>query len=119
MGAQNFLRNRKILFQSEDIAISKSRLSQVNITKTSNKSDFLKISFFDFKSIEVSQFSFKCLETLAGILSGSIQKNLALIFFSLSAGRSADNYVLFFEKFEKKHIIVRKSVRRRRKKKSA
>ena len=42
------------LFQSEDIAISKSRLSYVNITKTSNKSDYLKMSIFDFKPIELS-----------------------------------------------------------------
>ena len=34
-------------------------------------------------------------------------------FFSLPAGRSADNYVLFFEK---KHIIVSRAARRKRKK---
>ena len=41
----------------------------------------------------------------------------AQFFFSLLAGRPADNYVLFFEKFEKKHIIVSRSARRKRKKK--
>ena len=101
-GPQNFLRNQKILFQSEDITISKSRLSHVSITKTSNKSNYLKISFFDFKTYLLPQFSSNCLETFQGYSVGPYKKKTsALFFFFPSAGRSIHNYVIFSKNLKK------------------
>ena len=100
---QNFLRNWKILFLSEDIAISKSWLSQVNITKTSNKSNYLKMSFFDFKIYIISPTIFiQKPWNFIGMLSGAIQKILAHHIFFLFRRADLLTIMCFFSKNLKK-----------------
>ena len=99
---QNFSRDRKILFQSEDIKISRSRLSYVNITKTSNKSEYLKISFFDFKMLLVPQFSSKCLETCLGYSVGLpyYMKSIRHIYRTHDYRTTCNSYELLLRKIQ-------------------